>query len=102
MISMISIKPCYCIVWSIRKATNMNKGKPVTLLKCAVDNTKKLRFIKEHQASGSLNSIRIKTSLSKTLLVGPLLENKWNNKHVFNCQELVYAGNAYKTSRWGR
>ena len=54
----------------------MNKGKPVTLLKCAVDNTKKLRFIKEHQASGSLNSIRIKTSLSKTLLVGPLLENK--------------------------
>ena len=49
----LSIKQCYRIISSIQKATNINKGKLVPLLKCAVDNTKKLRFIQEHEASVS-------------------------------------------------
>ena len=39
--------------------------------KCAVCGSKKLRFIKEQEASGLLSSLGIKTSLSQIPLVGP-------------------------------
>ena len=43
------------------------------LSKCAVCNSKKLKFIKEQEDSGLLSSLRIKTAVNKTLLLGPLL-----------------------------
>ena len=43
------------------------------LSKCAVCDSKKLRFIKEQDASWLLSSLGIKKSLSKIPLVGPLL-----------------------------
>ena len=41
--------------------------------KCAVGDSKKLKLIKQQEASGLLRSLEIKSSLSKTPLVGPLL-----------------------------
>ena len=43
------------------------------LSKCGVCNSKKFKLIKEQEASGLLSSLEIKTTLSKILLVGPLL-----------------------------
>ena len=43
------------------------------LLKCAACDSKKLKFIKEREASGLLSILRIKIRLSKIPLVGPLL-----------------------------
>ena len=43
------------------------------LLKCAICNSKKSRFVKEQEARALLNSLGIKTPLSKIPLVGPLL-----------------------------
>ena len=43
------------------------------LLKCAVCDRKKTKFIKEQEASGLLSTLGIRTLLSKTPLVGPLL-----------------------------
>ena len=50
------------------------KNRRIMLLsKCAVCDSKKMKFIKEQQASGLLSSLEIKTHLSKVSLVGPLL-----------------------------
>ena len=43
------------------------------LLKCEVCDSKKLKFIKEQEASGLLSSLGIKTLLSKISLLGTLL-----------------------------
>ena len=43
------------------------------LSKCAVRDSKNSKFIKEQEASGLLNSLGIKSPLSKIPLVGPLL-----------------------------
>ena len=43
------------------------------LSKCTVCYSKKSKFIKQQEASRLLSSLRIKTSLSKILLVGPAL-----------------------------
>ena len=43
------------------------------LSKCAVYNRKKSKFIKQQGASGLSGSLRLKTPLSKSPLVGPLL-----------------------------
>ena len=43
------------------------------LSKCAVCESKKLKFIKDQEASGFLSSLGIKTPLSKISLLGPLL-----------------------------
>ena len=42
-------------------------------VKCVVCDSKKSTFIKEHQTSGLLSSLGIKTPLSKVPLVGTLL-----------------------------
>ena len=39
---------------------------------CAICNNKKSRFIKEHQASGLLSNLGIKTPLNKVLLLNIL------------------------------
>ena len=50
------------------------KSEKIMLLsKCVVCDTKKTKFKKQKEASGLLSSLRIKTSLNKTALVGPLL-----------------------------
>ena len=73
-------KKCYLIVWSVKKMQKEKiqklYGKKMennALSKCAVCVSKKLKFIKEQEASGLLNTLGIKTPLSKILLVGPLL-----------------------------
>ena len=43
------------------------------LSKCVVCDSKKLKLIKEQEASGLLSSLEIKASLSKISLVGHLL-----------------------------
>ena len=43
------------------------------LSKCEVCTSEKLKFIKEQEASGLLSSLGIKTPLTKTPLLGPLL-----------------------------
>ena len=43
------------------------------LSKCAICDSKKLKFIKEQEAKGLLSGLGIRTHLSKILLVGPLL-----------------------------
>ena len=40
---------------------------------CVVYGTKKIRFIKEQEASGLLSSLRIRTPFNQIPLVGPLL-----------------------------
>ena len=50
------------------------KSKIIMLLsKCAICDSKKLKFIKEQEAKGLLSGLGIRTHLSKILLVGPLL-----------------------------
>ena len=49
------------------------KRKKNALLKCAMYESKKSKFIKQQKASGLLGSLEIKTPLSKSPLVGPLL-----------------------------
>ena len=49
------------------------KNNTAQYAKCAVCDRKKSNFIKQHEASGLLSSLGIKTSLIKICLVGPLL-----------------------------
>ena len=55
------------------KIARTKNGRIMLLSKCAVCDSKKLKFIKQQEASGLLRSFGIKTPLSKILLVGPLL-----------------------------
>ena len=48
-------------------------GRIMLLSKCKVCDSKKLNFTKQQEASGLLSSLGIKTPLSETPLVGPLL-----------------------------
>ena len=43
------------------------------LSKYAVCDTKKLKFVKQHEASGLLSRLEMKTPLNKIDLIGPLL-----------------------------
>ena len=55
------------------KVVRTKNGGIMLLLKCEVCNSKKLKFIKEQEASGLLSSLGIKTLLSKISLLGTLL-----------------------------
>ena len=48
-------------------------GRIILLSNCAVCNSKKLKVIKEQEASGLLSSLGIKTYLNKIPFAGPLL-----------------------------
>ena len=54
----------------------------MALSKCAVYDSKKSKFIKEQKASGLLSSLRIKGSLKKILLLGPLFCFSGLNKSI--------------------
>ena len=47
-------------------------NRPMTQKNCAICNSKKSRFIKEHQASGLLSNLGIKTPLNKVALLNIL------------------------------
>ena len=55
------------------KNVRPKNGRIMLLSICAVCDSKKSKFIKEQEASGLLNSLGIKTPLSKIPLVGPRL-----------------------------
>ena len=55
------------------KVVMAKKNGTMFLSKCDMWDSKKSKFIKEQEASGLLGSLEIKTPLSKTLLLGPLL-----------------------------
>ena len=55
------------------KVGKTNTGKPIILPKYLGCDAKKLRFIKDQEASGLLSSLRITTPLSQIPLVDPLL-----------------------------
>ena len=54
------------------KVARTKKGR-MFLSKCAVSDGKKMKFIKEQEASGLLSSLGIKTPSSKIPLLVPLL-----------------------------
>ena len=55
------------------KVSRTKNGRIMLLSNYAVYDSKKSKFIKEQVASGLLSSLRIKTSLIKISLLGPLL-----------------------------
>ena len=55
------------------KIAKTKNGGIMLLLKCAVCDNKKSKFIKHQEASGLLSSLGIETHLSRIPLVGPLL-----------------------------
>ena len=55
------------------KSVRTRNGRKMLLSKCAVCDSKKLKFIKEQESSGLLSSLEIKTTLNKILLLSPLL-----------------------------
>ena len=61
------------IVKTLKLPAKRNKAKLIILSKCAVCDTKNLRFNKEQKASGLLKRLRIKARFSKIPLVGPFL-----------------------------
>ena len=55
------------------KSLRTKNGRIMVFSKCEVCENKKSKFIKEQEASGLLSSLGLKTPLSKTPLVGPIL-----------------------------
>ena len=55
------------------RVASTKNGRIMLLLKCALCDSNKSKFIKEQEASRLLSSLGIKTPLSKIPLVGPLL-----------------------------
>ena len=55
------------------KVARAKNGRIMLSSKCAVCDSKKSNFMKQQEASELLSSLGIKTPLSKTPLVGPLL-----------------------------
>ena len=55
------------------KIAKTKNGRIMLLSKCAVCESKKLKFTKKQEASKLLSSLEMKTPLRKISLVGPLL-----------------------------
>ena len=55
------------------KLVRTKNGRIMVLSKCEVFNSKKLKFIKQQEASGLLSSLGIRTPLNKIPLLGSLL-----------------------------
>ena len=72
-----SLKQCYHNVWRVEKIQKVKiqvarrkNERIMILLKCAVYDSKKSKFIKQQEASGILSNLGIKTPFSKISLVG--------------------------------
>ena len=59
------------------KIVRTKNGRIMLLLKCAVWDSKKSKFIKNQETSGLLSSLGIKTPLSKIPLLGHLLFERY-------------------------
>ena len=57
----------------IQKVVKAKNGRMMLLSKCSACNNKKSKFLKEQEARGLLSSLGIRTALSQTHLLGPLL-----------------------------
>ena len=55
----------------MQKVGKTKNGRITLLLKCAIGNSKKPRFIKAQEASALFSSLKIKTNLSKISLFRP-------------------------------
>ena len=55
------------------KVSKTSNGKTMILLKCAVCDSKKSKFIKEQEAKGLLSSLGIRTPLNKIPLLGDII-----------------------------
>ena len=60
------------------KIMRSKNGRMMLLSKCAVCDSKKLKFVKEQEASGLLSSLVINTSLNKIPLLGPFVLRAFN------------------------
>ena len=57
----------------ISKEKKTKNRRIMLLLKCAVCDSKKLKFSKEQEVSGLVSSLEINTPLNKIILLGPHL-----------------------------
>ena len=55
------------------QVSSTSNGKLMILLKCAICNSKKSKFINHQEAKGLLSKLGIKTPLSKVPLLGDIL-----------------------------
>ena len=51
------------------KISSTSNGKAIILSKCAICDSKKPRFIRNHEAKGLLNNLGIRTPLSKVPII---------------------------------
>ena len=56
-----------------RHVCSTSNGKIMILLRCAICNTKKCKFIKKQEAKGFLSKLGIKSPLSKIPILGHIL-----------------------------
>ena len=54
------------------------------LLKCAICDNKKSRFIKKQEASGTLSNLGLKTPLNKIPLQGDILSQNYKMNKIVN------------------
>ena len=75
----------------------INKGRLMISTKCAVHDNKKQRFIKGQETKGLLNSLGIKTALSKTPLIGDCFKdiNECNSKQAFISRRYIHAWDSF-------
>ena len=55
------------------QVSSTSNGKLMILLKCAIFDSKKSKFIKQQEARGLLSKLGIKTPLSKITILGDIL-----------------------------
>ena len=55
------------------QVSSTSNGKLTILLKCAICNSKKSKFINQQEGKGLLSKLGIKTPLSKILMLGDIL-----------------------------
>ena len=55
------------------KVSETSNNRTMIVLKCAICNSKKLRFIKNQEVKGLLSNLGIRTSLSKVPILGDIL-----------------------------
>ena len=70
--SRLYIKRYYLIDWSvekIQKVLRSKHGRIMLFSKCAVCNSKKLKFLKEQEARGFLSSCKLRTFFSQILFI---------------------------------
>ena len=60
------------------KIMRSKNGRMMLLSKCTVCDSKKLKFVKEQEASGLLSSLVINTPLNKIPLLGPFVLRVFN------------------------